>query len=317
MSKPLLLIRTDGNNKIGMGHVYRSIALCQEMKKRGFEISFLVPRNHLVLSKLKNFATCYITNNKQTREISIIKKIKPDVVVIDLLKKFFPYGDSYFKSIRNFCKLSVTIDYVGSESKWVDLGINYLFKPKPSKNIIYDSKYSIIRREFVKVSKKYRIKKNADSILVIQGGADTYCVSPKIIEALNQIDKKLEITLILGPAFKCWKEIQSVQTTNKKFTVLHNVTNMSEIMAKHQIAISAGGNTLFELLTVGVPTLIVCGEKHELEIANLINKQNYAINLGYGPTISKNIIAKNVENLLNNLDLRRTFNKNKIGRAHV
>ena len=105
-------------------------------------------------------------------------------------------------------------------------------------------------------------------------------------------------------------EIQSVQTTNKKFTVLHNVTNMSEIMAKHQIAISAGGNTLFELLTVGVPTLIVCGEKHELEIANLINKQNYAINLGYGPTISKNIIAKNVENLLNNLDLRRTFNKN-------
>ena len=97
---PSVLIRTDGSNLIGLGHVYRCIALSQKLKKKGAKINFLVGTNPRIIKKLKTYGKCYISNNIEEDEIQLINKINPDIIFIDLLKKFFPYSNSYFKRIR-------------------------------------------------------------------------------------------------------------------------------------------------------------------------------------------------------------------------
>ena len=61
------------------------------------------------------------------------------------------------------------------------------------------------------------------------------------------------------------------------------------------LALTAGGITLLELACVGVPCLIICGKKFEIETANLLEKNNFGINLGFGKNLSLTKIAKNID----------------------
>ena len=90
--KPVILIRTDGDNKIGMGHIYRTISLSQELKKHGFKIHFLISKNDILFKKLQKHGKCHISNNNEITEIDKIKKINRDIIIIDILKKFFSFG---------------------------------------------------------------------------------------------------------------------------------------------------------------------------------------------------------------------------------
>jgi UDP-2,4-diacetamido-2,4,6-trideoxy-beta-L-altropyranose hydrolase len=305
-----ILIRTDGDNKIGMGHIYRSIAVGEELKKQGFEIHFLTPNKPMILNKLSKYGKCHITTNDLKNEISTIGKIHPSIIIIDLLKKFLPFRTNYFKSIKQICKILVTIDYVSADSQFVDIGIHSLFGPKKSKakKIFFGHKFAVIRDNFKRSN--FKVKKTVNSIIVLQGGSDTYCVSPKILKALNQIKKNFKITLIVGPAFKCKKELkQEMKSIKKDVTILSDVKQIHKIMQKHQMAISAAGNTSNELFFLGIPTVIIYGEKHEQESAEKAHKNKISINLGYGPNISIEKIISNVTFLLENYDLRNFLSK--------
>jgi len=309
-AKPVILIRTDGNNKIGMGHIYRTIALSNELKKCGFKIHFLTSKNDLLFKKLKKYGKCHSSTN-EIDEISKIKKINPDIIIIDILKKFFSFGSRYMKNIQKLCKLLITIDYVAPELKYVDIAIHMLFGPKQfkAKKSFNDLKYAMVRKDFFQKSNRFSITKQANTVLILQGGADTRCFSPKILKSFNRIKKSLKITIVLGPAFECWDELdKQIMNSKHKTTVLHNVTNIKKIMLTHQVAITAGGNTMLELLSLGVPSIVICGEKHEVEAAKLIQKKGIAINLGYNLILNEKKISETVSILLDNFKLRKKIN---------
>lgn len=306
--KPVILIRTDGDNKIGMGHIYRTISLSQELKKHGFKIHFLISKNDILFKKLQKHGKCHISNNNEITEIDKIKKINPDIIIIDILKKFFSFGSRYMKKIQKFCKLLITIDYVAKELQHVDIAIHSLFGPKQytAKKTFFDLKYAMVRKDFFQKSNSFKITKQANTVLILQGGADTRCFSPKILKSFNTIKKSLKITIVLGPAFECWDELdKQLRISKHKTTVFHNVTNIKKIMLDNQVAVTAGGNTMLELLSLGVPSIVICAEKHEVEAAKLIQKKGIAINLGYNPILNEEKISDTVLTLLDNFKLRK------------
>ena len=58
-------------------------------------------------------------------------------------------------------------------------------------------------------------------------------------------------------------------------------------MEKHQIAITAAGVSMTELLTIVIPSLIIYGTPHEREAAELIHKKNLALNICLVTNITK------------------------------
>ena len=115
----------------------------------------------------------------------------------------------YMKKIQKFCKLLITIDYVAKELQHVDIAIHSLFGPKQytAKKTFFDLKYAMVRKDFFQKSNSFKITKQANTVLILQGGADTRCFSPKILKSFNTIKKSLKITIVLGPAFECWDEL--------------------------------------------------------------------------------------------------------------
>ena len=307
-----ILIKTDGNNVIGMGHLYRCIILAKELKKRGFEINFLIPKNKLIEKKIGSLGICNFTNNNQNTEINIIRKINPDIILIDLLKKYFLYNEKFWTEIKTICKLLITIDFNGKELKYVDLAFNPLFNTthKAKKNFS-EIKYCPIRKEYQKERKKFKISKKVKSILILQGGADTKCFIPKIINVLKKIPNEIKITVVIGSAFKCKKEMNLIIKKNEReVTVLQDIKNMASIMKNKDIIITSAGVTLIEILTIGVPSIIITGDKHELENANRIANKKAAISLGYVKNVSQKILYETVEELIQNYNKRKALSRN-------
>ncbi|MDE2589870.1 MAG: hypothetical protein KGL95_09440, partial [Patescibacteria group bacterium] len=59
---------------------------------------------------------------------------------------------------------------------------------------------------------------------------------------------------------------------------------------------------------LGIPSIVICGEKFELETANALQKKGFGINLGFGATVSKKKIALSTKHLLSDYALRKNMN---------
>lgn len=309
--KKSILIRTNGNNKVGMGHIYRSITIAKELKKKNFDIHFLIPNNKILGKRIEKFGICHFASNKE-KEIKLIAKISPDIILVDLLKKYFPHKENFWREISNKCKVLVTIDFNGKELKYVDLSFNPLFNSSYyAKQNFNGIKYCPIRKEFKKVRKKYKVNERVKSILILQGGADTKCFIPKILNSLRKISKDIKINVITGSAFKCKKELEiCIKKMNRDVIVLNDIKNISNELVKHDIIITGAGVTLIEILTIGIPAIIITGDKHELENSRRITRKNSAVSLGYGKDITQKNILKEVENLIKNYKKRKLLSRN-------
>lgn len=301
-----IIVRVDGNHCIGMGHVYRALNLADSLKKSGHQV-FFVTVNQEARKILVKKSHCYILpKHSVTSKQKIIQKFKPDIIILDKLKE----KTSEIRFLQKNSKL-IAIDYTGRNKNMIRNSISMLYQRSAASgnNSFSGFEYTILNKTFQN-SRPIHVKKNARSILMLQGGSDTRCFTPKIIESLNNLKEDFRITVVLGPSFRCWSELKKSTMSNKKpLKILHNVKNMSSIMRKHDMAITGGGMSLLELCRLGVPSIVICGERFENETASLLQKKGFGINLGYGLGVSKSRIAKVAKELLADYSKRKRMNK--------
>lgn len=301
-----ILILVDGDHQIGMGHVYRSLHLVNELKKYKHNIMFLT--NTLQAKKiLSSQFRCMSLPRLQSEKNKVIRKLNPDIIILDKLKE----STKNLKTYSKHCSKIVGIDYTGSNKKLIQYGINMLYQK--SGVINNDSfsgfEFAILNKRFTK-KKPIQVRKKVNSIIVLQGGSDTECFTPKIVNALNSLEENVGISVVLGPAFKCWKKLEKATNENKKrLKIYHNVKNMQRLMSKQDMAITGGGVTLLELCSLGVPSLIVCGAPFENETASILQRKGFGINLGYGGKISEKKISIAAKRLLADYSKRKRMNK--------
>jgi len=301
-----ILILVDGNHRIGMGHVYRSLHLANELKKYKHDTVFLtntLPAKRILSRQFK----CLSLPKLQSRKNKIFSKFHPDIIILDKLKESTNNLKIYSKNCSNI----VGIDYTGSNKRLIQYGINMLYQKSGiiNNNSFSGFEFAILNKIFTK-KKPIHIKKKINSVIVLQGGSDTECFTPKIINALNSLEDNFEITVVLGPAFNCWKKLKKAINENKKrLKIYHNVKNMQRLMSKQDMAITGGGLTLLELCRLGIPSLIVCGAPFENETASMLQRKKFGINLGYGGKLSERKISAATKRLLADYYKRKRMNK--------
>lgn len=303
-----IVIRVDADNKLGMGHFYRSLNLAKKIKMKNIKISFLTKSSIVVKLTPKNIHVLKLPKIGITKQRKILSHLKPDLLIIDKRDESSLLINLY----KQYSKKVWAIDYTSKNKKMIKYGINMLY-PKTGitgRNSFSGLEYSILDESFTK-TKKLIVSEKVKKIIVLQGGADTFCFTPKIIDSLNQIQEKLSITVILGPSFKCRKELDKItKNSRNQLKILQNVKDMSVIMKKHDIAITGGGMTLLELAHLGIPSIVICGAKFENETASLMQKSGFAINLGYKRKWSKTKLISAVRELIYDDNLRKKMNKN-------
>lgn len=298
-----VIIRCDGNSKIGMGHIFRTLNLASVLIKNNYDILFLTVNTSVKsLIKKKGFE-CKLFPLKTLDQKKFLTNINSNILILDKKSESTLIINQY----KKISKVFFTIDYIGKNKNLIPLGVNILYPKSGSMKNFSGLEYAILNNNF-KQSKK--IKKSVNSIIILQGGADTDCFIPKIITALDESPHPFQITAIIGPSFRCYNELKIAEKNcTRSLVILKNISNMYFEMLKHDMAITAGGMTLLELARCGIPCLVLGSEKQEEETAIFMQKYGFGLNLGFSKKFPKKQLLKQTNFLIENYNLRKSMNK--------
>ena len=276
----MFYIRADGNEKIGMGHIMRCLTIADALKKRGEEVIFITAdEKPAAVIKEKGFAgkvlaSVYDDMETELPELMTVlgKEIKSGVAT-----KLKILVDSYFITHHYLEKLGekAKVILMDDEKKAVypcDALVDYnIFGktlgyendyPKETK-LFLGCSYAPLREEFR--NSDYNVRETVKHILFTTGGSDTSHMALAMAKRLTKTaflgndEKKEQKTpiwhIVCGPYCLDTEELEHLAAKNDRLQIHKNVTHMSELMKRCDIAVSAAGSTLYELCSIGIPTV--------------------------------------------------------------
>lgn len=313
-------IRADGNNKIGLGHIIRTMVLGNELKRNNCKVTYVTQNNKETLDILKRNKFEFLNieiNTSLVDEIYIINKFMEDKKIDIFIGDSFKIDKNYIANIKKYGKFIVIIDNLRDMSLGANLIINggiYAYKlandaERYNQKVLLGTKYFLIREQFKNINKR-AINKEVKSILITMGGADPMNLTPKFISMVSSINGNFKINVVVGNAFKNIKEIKDIDKNNSQIKLYYNVENMADLMYESDIAISAGGITLYELSIVGTPTIVLIQAENQVLPSNIFNDKGIILNLGYGNKVNELCFKQAFVKLINDYNKRKKMFEN-------
>lgn len=136
---------------------------------------------------------------------------------------------------------------------------SYANRP-PDSRLLSGLRYALLRREFRSRPRDPRATPAAARrLLVTLGGSDPDNVTLRVLGALGLLGSaELEVVVVVGPSNPHRASLeQAAQALPGSVRLEDNVEQMAERMAWAEAAVSAAGGTCWELMFLGVPSILV------------------------------------------------------------
>lgn len=278
-----IAIITDGNNILGMGHVYQSLTLAKLLMIKALSSSniyFLTKSSDYIVKLIEEqgFSAKQLINDDAIFEE--LNREKPDRIIFDKLdvspdlalkiKKVLSIKLSIFTNLteaNKYADITVLAD-IGSNFE------NIHRRDKETGQVqFWGPKYWLLRTDFHEYKQKQKIRiKSTKNILLIFGGADSSNLTSAVLKSLLNIDKSFNINIILGSAFIHNKELDEVLKSNidtdSNVNILKNINNVAEMMYNSDVVFASPGLSFFEALVVGTPVIGFHQNKLQKDVYN-------------------------------------------------
>lgn len=267
-----VVIRADGGKNMGMGHITRSSVLAKKIKDYADVTYVCLDEEELLagISYLESNDFRVITTSK-SQLVDCLETAKGDCLITDS----YNVDERYFDVTKKFFRKTGYIDDLNQMAFNVDFLINqniyandFKYKVNTDTQLLLGTEYVMIRDEFSDLSKR-EIKREIKDMLITIGGAPD---SKLLISIINQINKNYPHMNIHIPTGLLDNNIGN-DNSNKIY--YHRNAKMSELMYKCDIAISACGTTIYELMACGTPTIGVVLAQNQVQSAKKLNELGY------------------------------------------
>jgi len=256
-----VFIITEGGRRFGFGHVTRCISLYQAYAQQKIRAQILVNADNSVRSVLKD--TNYMILDWLKHRNRLLRLISgSDIVIVDSYMADYLF---YIK-ISRICRIAIYIDdnkRVSFPEGTVLNGSIYAetlnYPERKGVDYLLGVLYVPVRKAFWNAPRKV-ISKNVKSVMISFGG--TKKVSGAMREVLKFLGRQypgLKKNVVMGGIpNKEAADVERCGDSNTRFIYAATTDRLKHIMLKADLAISAGGQTLYELARIGVPTIGIC-----------------------------------------------------------
>ena len=166
-------IRTNYNNKLGIGHLMRSRRVAAKLRKKGHKVFIVVDKYNSILKSKDNHISLYKKQKFKSQEVDAeifckkTKKFGEGFVILD----DYRFGEKWETKVKKFHKKIITFDdneklthnsdiIINYNPKHYPI-VNYNFKKNKNKNSIY-----LINPNYCVISKKKIFKGLKKNILL-------------------------------------------------------------------------------------------------------------------------------------------------------
>jgi UDP-2,4-diacetamido-2,4,6-trideoxy-beta-L-altropyranose hydrolase len=262
MANPKVIIRVDGNSKIGLGHIYRGIALA-EMIKVNFNVKFLLQKKSISSPITEaGYNIEYIPQNIALQdEPDFFEKTISNNTIIVL--DGYEFNESYQNKIKGKEYKLVFIDDLAIGTQKADLVINHSpgiraneYQKEKYTTLALGMNFALLRKSFINYDRgKRKLKNDFSNVLVSFGGADPKNFTHKTVIELLKSTKIKQINIVLGVANK---DSNIHHLNDNKIQIHQNLTetDIFELMSNADLGIVPASTTAMELASLGVPMLL-------------------------------------------------------------
>lgn len=280
-----ICFRVCGNNTLGLGHFYNSLDIIRRFA--GYGITVSAPIGSELVARCfreKNFE-CEVLSDEDF--ISFVQSGKPDLVLLDCLDT----DSAFVRALKDTGSKVVSFEDMGDGNKITDLTINAIYQPdESSPNIKSGYKYFILRNEFFRFKKQHRrVRVNNETIklCVLFGGVDPNNLTKRVVGLLaNDEFKNIEVEVILGKGYGRDRALQLPESDNINY--IENCQDVADRLWKANIVVSSAGRTVFEIMALNKPCVVIC--QNEREERHIFCSNQKIMNLGLFSRVSQEAI---------------------------
>ncbi len=295
-----ILLRTDAAKELGMGHVYRTLALAYALARHDLTI-VLSKDKPLGIEFFDQYPFAYETIEDDLQFVGLVAAAKADLVVLDRLDN----SAEFVELVKEQAKV-ITFEDLGSGAEVADLLVSDLYEnPRvPLDRQLSGVENAILAPSFETIPRQIEFRDSVKDILVLFGGTDPSHLIERTLRALEGYAFTGLITVVRGIG----SELINPADYQLKLRVLTDVKNMPAVMAQADVAISSAGRTITELSSIGVPTLCMAQNVKELTHTHT-SPNNGVVMLGLGTLVSQDTLVAHIAKLVEDTDFRRTLHE--------
>jgi spore coat polysaccharide biosynthesis predicted glycosyltransferase SpsG/CMP-N-acetylneuraminic acid synthetase len=254
LKRKRIVFRVIGNEKVGMGHIYRALSLAHEITDH--EIMFVCDTlNMVAVNKIAGY-NYWLGIYEPEDVVSQIIKLQPDLVINDILstteEDVAPLLDKGIKVV-NF-------EDLGEGARLTDLTINELYdKPQiDGDNIVWGHKYFFVRDEFSD-AQPHAFIENVDNVLLTFGGTDQHSLSLRVYRIIKKLcrQRNIRVNIVTGAGYKEFDKLEQEIKKDPLATLTRATGVISGIMEKSQVAVVSNGRTVYELAHLNIPAIVI------------------------------------------------------------
>ena len=293
-------IRVDGSLYIGMGHVVRCLALGGAFRRAGHEVLFF-SRFEPGISRLKNqgFAVEVFQGGnpdgpgkeyEPACDGDVLAKLLSGRGIDCLVTDSYRVDSDYFSAVRTVVPVSVYVDDLNRFPAEVDGIINgnvnaedlgYESWPISAKRWL-GCRYNLLRDDFRELP-LLQTATVARQVLLTGGGGDSGPVLAFLAQSILDSAALSALQLqVVAPAHSLADTDLAILAERypHRLQIKRDVQDMVSLMRQCDMAISAGGTTLYELCAAGVPRIAYILADNQRSIVEAMARQEQVVNLG-------------------------------------
>lgn len=273
----------------------RCLTLAQKLKSVGWTPVFLMAeslpsfRDRLDELELERFDLGGKAGS--SRELAETRKMLVQWDSPWLILDGYQFEEDYLNEVKNsgapvlfvddHCHLNrYPVDMILNQNLFADPSFYRNLTP-PRTQFLLGADYVLLREAFLSVPGNDReAGPSLKSVFVNFGGTDPLNLTTRVIDLLlDEFGDSLEITGVLG-GDKSQSDERQESLGRDNVTVFRNVKNMAHVMKDHDLAICAGGSTVWELTYLGIPTLVLPLADNQQPVAQTVDQKDIGLNLG-------------------------------------
>lgn len=331
--------RVDGGKNVGMGHIMRCLSLANAFRRDGHKVYFFSKADEgIEIIQNEKFDVDSLPSVAQNTEgffygspaeliteaeavVSRLYSQQIDVLIVDT----YNVTNEYFQLLKPHVKKLAYIDDINKFSYAVDIIVNGNITGKYLGYRQYDGQplvllgpsYNMIRNEFQSLPVR-NMRKQVAEIMITTGGADPYNLTDKLLAILlhNEQLKVLRMNVLVGSGFTNIEHLINISQKHDNVVLYANsavaanlpaitYSNISDIMLRSDLAISAGGSTLYEFAACGTPVLVFVLADNQEFIVQKMDELGYIQSLGWYNQLDDSQVVSALLNLMSNLEKRQ------------
>lgn len=324
----MYIIRADGNAKIGAGHLMRCLTVAESLGKmlgsRQEIIFFCADEQSAEMAASCGFQTKVLGTDFQNMESELpvwaellqgeelpeggelpheealfgenAISEKRHVILVDS----YYVTDEYLKRLGGYGRVFL-MDDMQEHTYPVDGVINYnVFADADSYRLLYEGTETVcfvgrayvpVRQQFL--NRDYRVSEVVKNVLITTGGGDRDNIAGAVLKAIYC--ENMEFHVVTGRYNPNLDALKELEETCANVHIYYDVSDMAGLMQKCDIAVTAGGTTIYELAVLGIPFLCFSYAKNQEALTEYIGVNGIAGFLG--------AYHRNAEAVLDNLQV--------------